>query len=329
VLGAGLPPGRPPTRDVFERWNNLPEQYRICDWDSHFENASSRKLKRLDWIAIPNRMDGTGYTALVDHPDAAAHFGAWIAIIEIASRQTPRGTLPGPHTVRSLARISRMPEAVFAAVLPRLVEIGWVSETGKIAQTGKPENRTHTQTEIPVSANALADSPNALGESGRLLKTKVRAPMAPGFDTRKVGYEQMAPGFERFWEAYPRKVGYERAVHAWCFVATCENESALFACLDSYLASDEVSRGVLMAAERWLNECAADKWGSRWPAAGQSCEEERRFAQVRAELKEIGINDYGSAGVIRDKPPKKLARLSEVAGGQGIAASSNGVRAKS
>ena len=120
-----VPPTRP-SRQGDETLNT----YRIRDWDRYFENASSRKLKRLDWVAIPNKTDGEGYTALVDHPDAAAHLGAWYAIVEAASKATPRGSLPGgfSHGIggicRSLGRISRLPEKIFLEVIPRLLEIG-------------------------------------------------------------------------------------------------------------------------------------------------------------------------------------------------------------
>lgn len=70
---------------------------------------------------------------------------------------------------------------------------------------------------------------------------------------------------EEFWNKYPRKVGYERAMHAWCFVVTAANETQVFACLERYLASDEVSRGVVMSGEKWLNSQSADAWAGIWP----------------------------------------------------------------
>ncbi len=119
--------------------------YRIRDWDKHFENCASRKLTRLSWVAIPNKTDGEGYTALVDHPNAGAHLGAWYAIVEAASKQDPRGNLPGgiPRSIggisRSLGRMSRLPSELFMEVIPRLIEIGWIecfqSDTDKSADS--------------------------------------------------------------------------------------------------------------------------------------------------------------------------------------------------
>ena len=112
---------------------------RIRDWSRHFENSESRKLITLKWVAMPNRMSTQGYTALVDHPNAAAHLGAWCAIVEICSAREPRemrGTLPeADGTIggisRVLGRISRLPASVFEELLPRLIydsEILWIED---------------------------------------------------------------------------------------------------------------------------------------------------------------------------------------------------------
>jgi len=117
--------------------------YAIRDWDKHFENNRTRELKRMAWVPMPNRMDGDGYTELLDHPHGAAHFGAWCALVEVASRCDPRGTLlrdcsqegAKPHTPASLARITRIPVEIWKEVLPRLVNIGWIT-TSEIPQEG-------------------------------------------------------------------------------------------------------------------------------------------------------------------------------------------------
>lgn len=87
-------------------------------------------------------MDVEGYIVLVDHPNGAAHFGAWIAIVQIASKQNPRGILPNGKTsqsilgiCQSLGRISRLPSVLFEEVLPRLIEIGWIEILGESAST--------------------------------------------------------------------------------------------------------------------------------------------------------------------------------------------------
>lgn len=105
--------------------------YRIANWDSHFENNRTRELKGMSWVPIPNKMDGDGYTELLEHVDGAAHYGAWVAIVLVASKCDPRGTLlrstGTPHDPVTLSRISRLPPEVFESALPRLVQIGWVT----------------------------------------------------------------------------------------------------------------------------------------------------------------------------------------------------------
>src|ERR1700722_12458841 len=67
--------------------------YRIRDWDTHFETHKTRPIKSMTHVLVPNRMDGSAYIALMKHPNGPAHFGAWIALLEIASLCIPRGDL--------------------------------------------------------------------------------------------------------------------------------------------------------------------------------------------------------------------------------------------
>src|SRR5215204_7119419 len=62
------------------------DTYRIRDWGKHFENNRTRDLKALHFVILPNKHDGDGYTELLDHPNGAAHYGAWVAIVQVASR---------------------------------------------------------------------------------------------------------------------------------------------------------------------------------------------------------------------------------------------------
>ena len=104
--------------------------YRIVDWDSHFEINRSRDLKILHWVPVPNKMDGDGYTELIDHPDGASIYGAWIACVLVASKCDPRGTLlrdgNKEHNSASLSRITRIKEKWFDLMFERAVSIGWI-----------------------------------------------------------------------------------------------------------------------------------------------------------------------------------------------------------
>ena len=103
---------------------------RIKDWSEHFENNRTRELKSLTFVCIPNKLDGDGYTELIDHPNGISHYGAWVTIVHVASRCDPRGTLlrsgKKPHDSRSLGRITRVPCRVYEEAIPRLLGVGWL-----------------------------------------------------------------------------------------------------------------------------------------------------------------------------------------------------------
>src|SRR5689334_14443931 len=98
--------------------------YRIRDWGKHFENNRTRELKDMRFVILPNKHDGDGYTELLDHKNGASHYGAWVAIVQVASKCEPRGTLlrdgDRPHDSTSLARLTRLPKSVFDEAIPRL-----------------------------------------------------------------------------------------------------------------------------------------------------------------------------------------------------------------
>jgi uncharacterized phage protein (TIGR02220 family) len=103
----------------------------ITDWEKHFENNRTRDLKRMEWVPLPTKQDGDGYTELLDHKDGAAHFGAWCAILQIAAKCQPRGTLMRdrsiPHDAASLSRLSRIKVRDLEDAIERLICIGWLS----------------------------------------------------------------------------------------------------------------------------------------------------------------------------------------------------------
>ena len=95
--------------------------YSIRNWNSIYENNRTRELKNMAWVPVPNSHDGDGYTELVSRKNGAALLGAWLVILQVASRCDPRGTLmrrgQKPHTAESLSRITRLPSEVIAEAL--------------------------------------------------------------------------------------------------------------------------------------------------------------------------------------------------------------------
>lgn len=106
--------------------------YSIADWDTRYENNRTRDMKSMAWIPVPNSHDGDGYTVLVGRENGAAYLGAWLAILQVASRCAPRGTLlrdgGKPHDSASIARMTRLSEDIIKATLKVcLEECNWLT----------------------------------------------------------------------------------------------------------------------------------------------------------------------------------------------------------
>lgn len=77
---------------------------------------------------------------------------------------------------------------------------------------------------------------------------------------------QVSQRFEELWRRWPRKEQRDRAAGDWVSFVTVENESAVMACAERYLASDEVARGVVKQFYNWLEQQHRDGWKGDWPA---------------------------------------------------------------
>lgn len=188
--------------------------YRIKDWNKHYECASTRKVKKFSqYVPVPNRLDGSGYTALVDHPNGAAHYGAWVTLVSIASRCEPRGTLSRsdgrPLDSKTLSRITRLPQSLFDEVLPRLcsAEIEWMEcvqwehDGSTVAQSGST---------LPACATTMERSgleeiderrgEEIKGEERRREGEEGRPPASTGMDDDSAPNQRPAPTPEQIQE---------------------------------------------------------------------------------------------------------------------------------
>lgn len=124
--------------------------YRVKDWDSLYENNRSRDVAELEWVPFKNQHDGDGITELLDHANGMAHFGAWVLLVQVASKcgkpagrcgrgETPRGTLRRDngkaHDIRSITRMSGGDLKIFEEAIPRFLDIGWLEEVPEESTT--------------------------------------------------------------------------------------------------------------------------------------------------------------------------------------------------
>lgn len=116
--------------------------YRIRNWSSIYENNRTREMKSMGWLPLPVKLDGDGYSLLMEDADGPAMFGCFIAILEVAARCDPRGVLVRaagiPHDAASLARLTRMPRDIVEKTLGVCSnDPKWLDFEAKTANCGK------------------------------------------------------------------------------------------------------------------------------------------------------------------------------------------------
>jgi hypothetical protein len=87
----------------------------VPNWKARFEKSDNKKCNKLSWLAFP--LDSDEWNELADHSKNAIHLLAWIAILRVAARCEPRGTLlqtnGRPHDAASLSKNSGLSVKVF------------------------------------------------------------------------------------------------------------------------------------------------------------------------------------------------------------------------
>jgi hypothetical protein len=81
---------------------------------------------------------------------------------------------------------------------------------------------------------------------------------------------EVSTSFRGFWERWCKLTGRKQresyACQAWLSVVEFETEAVALACLERYGASDEVKRGIVTNADKWLFEQSQDNWRGEWQA---------------------------------------------------------------
>ena len=114
----------------------------IIDWEKHFENSQSKRWENLRWVPIPNKQ-GLGYKKIMQQKNGAEIFGCWIAIIECASRQKPRGIIT--MSIDDLSLETMINSATLSESIKYLSDmLNWLCVDSEQAQSVlTPHNTSH------------------------------------------------------------------------------------------------------------------------------------------------------------------------------------------
>lgn len=238
---------------------------RIKNWNELYENNRTREIKHLAFVLLPNKQDGDGYTELMDHSNAAAHYGAWCALLGVASRCGVRGTLlrdnGKDHDCDSLSRMTRIPKAVFLEAIPRFVKIGWIEGYENTAPScGNP---------APLP-QVSASEQNGTEQNG----TEQKQPLSDLPSDVDV-FEK----FDLFWKAYPRKENKGKARAAWKKYKCDKLIDCILQAVEKYKQTEQWTKdkgryipmpSTWLNGERWNDEPTANTSTNNWKHQDQN-----------------------------------------------------------
>ena len=161
--------------------------YAIAGWADRYENNRTRDLKTMAWVPVPNSHDGDGYTQLVCRENGAAYLGAWLAILQVASKCDPRGTLlrdgQKPHDAHSLSRMTRLPADILQAALDVCThECNWLIIKEAHDGAGKPQEGAGLSHPPAGLSQEGAGIPHPSAKKGREGNERERTSRAAGAD---------------------------------------------------------------------------------------------------------------------------------------------------
>lgn len=147
--------------------------YRIKNWSEHFENNKSKERDRCSWCPIPNKQDGLGYGRLLCMTDGAALYGAFVAVVLVASKQkrprnghlTDTGLTDGcPLTASDLSIKTKVESNIIQSMLDACCseQIGWIELLG----SETPNSKGIRQLPIECPRSAIEVPADCLGREG-------------------------------------------------------------------------------------------------------------------------------------------------------------------
>lgn len=154
----------------------------IKDWDIHFENNRTREMKTMQWVPVPNKHDGDGFTELIQEKNGLELYGGWHLILQVASKCRPRGTLlrdsGQAHAAGSIARKTRSKEGSIQASIDACLRIGWLE------YKTMPDIELQDGAEIPQALAEISQEPAWNGMEGNGREEK-RNPLPPSLDSEE------------------------------------------------------------------------------------------------------------------------------------------------
>lgn len=152
--------------------------YCISSWRNVFEKSDARKVTgNLKWISCPVSFNSTGYQSLLESFDgmtAAALYGGWLALCQLAAQSPIRGQLSGqkgePYTPGRIARLSGLPAELFERLIPWAVSVGWLVPlevtTNQTVANSVPDAVSASSGESPENPRMISgERPERPGES--------------------------------------------------------------------------------------------------------------------------------------------------------------------
>lgn len=202
--------------------------YAIRNWNDNFEMAQSRKVEGpLNWVALPTKHDGLGFRRIMSMPNGLSIYGAWVLIVQVAAKCTPRGVLAdetGPFTADDLAAKTGSTSESFAVALKVLSsnKIGWimVSEWESDGSWVPTQDSTRQDITLQIAARAASAelSPKAKPAAVSVPRAACSEYVFPTTGKGASEWTLPMPKLNEYLEAYPALDVHEqlRKARQWC-----------------------------------------------------------------------------------------------------------------
>lgn len=271
--------------------------YRVKDWNQHFENNKSRERDRCQFVCVPNKQHGMGFTRLMGEPDGAAIYGVWHMILGACSQQrSPRagwltddGTAGGHRwTIEDIAFKFRRPESEIVRALEVLTSprVGWIEVSANLLPADCPSPAPVESIERPPDARELPAECLGRKEGKKEEKEPPISPVPGELEIvdgtekpdkpRKPPSLKASPAFDAFWAAWPgggRKRGKEDCLKKWVRGGLDHIAGNVMAALATAKESRDFTKengAFIPMPVRWLNQTPWTEIDANAPPPGQS-----------------------------------------------------------